>query len=58
MSRAKPQKLCPECLKPIVGCACGHRKASDEKMVHANCLAKYNHRLDLLKKEVEEKNKK
>lgn len=46
------KKICPQCLRQLTGCACGHRKATDGVMVHANCLQKYNY---VLKKEQEKK---
>jgi len=58
MARDKPHKLCPECDRVLGGCSCGHRKAADGTMVHRGCVSKYNHRLELLKKQDEQENKK
>jgi hypothetical protein len=41
MARTKPHKICPRCERPMTGCACAHRKASDGELVHSGCLSKY-----------------
>tara|TARA_R110002073_G_scaffold94304_1_gene219333 strand:+ start:136 stop:315 length:180 start_codon:yes stop_codon:yes gene_type:complete len=41
--------LCPMCNQGFKGCPCNRKRADDEKVVHANCLKKYNHMLKLNK---------
>jgi hypothetical protein len=52
------KKKCPQCLNPLTGCSCGHRKADDGVMVHRNCLEKYNYILKTKEQEKKENDKK
>ena len=49
MKKESNIKECPQCEKPLKGCACSHRKASDGKLVHGKCLEKYNYILKINK---------
>ena len=50
MARTKPLKICPGCDKVLTGCGCGHRKATNDALVHKSCLQKYNYILELERK--------
>jgi predicted amidophosphoribosyltransferase len=49
MNKESKTNDCPQCEKPLKGCACSHRKADDGKLVHARCLRKYNYILKINK---------
>ena len=51
MARAKPLKICPGCDKVLTSCGCGHRKATNDSLVHKGCLNKYNYMLEKEKSE-------
>ena len=49
---------CSYCDKPLKGCACSWKAASDGKTVHKQCIGKYNKLLELEKNKKEDSEQK